>query len=109
MPDIEQRFIDEAAAELRAEDEAKFMSRVRLRAAVLQEQARRLEVSDLRDPLVRLAELQTRHDFLATKKLRVRPGCLSAVEDSELDGLPYRISELTKACRMGGLLLPTAA
>jgi hypothetical protein len=106
---IDQKFLDQATAELRAEDERRFMQRVRDRARVLQQRARDLQTSDLRDPLERLAELQARHDTLLAEKRRRHQGALAAVEDDELDRLPARISELTKACRMSGLLPRTAA
>ncbi len=109
MSEIEQRFLEQAAAELRAEDEAKFMARARSRARVLQQRHRDLETSDLRHPLTRLAELEARRKTLEEAQRRVYPGCLSAVEDDELSSLPGRISELTKACRIQGLLPRTAA
>ena len=104
MNKIEQRFLDEAAAELRAEEERIFMTRVTQRARILQDVAHREETSDLRSPLERLAELNARHAALLAEKRRAYPGCISASEDDELTRLPGRISELTKAARMMGML-----
>jgi hypothetical protein len=107
--DIEQRFLDEARREIEAENERKLMQQVRVRAAVLQQKARDLETSDLRDPLTRIREMEARLKTLQEAKQRAHPGVLSAADDDELSRLPAKIAELTKAARMAGLLPRTAA
>jgi hypothetical protein len=109
MNTIDQKFIDQAAAELRAEQEEQFMQRVRLRAAVLQETARRLVVTDFPTAA---DEAKAKYDALLKRQaeLEAKPAVLrAAAEDEELRVTAQRIHELAKRGRMQGWLRRSAA
>ncbi len=106
---IEQRFLDQAARQLIAEDDQRFLGRVRERALALQGEAYRIERSDFptdRDAgLALIAQLEVRQAALQRKPAHDR----SASEDDESDGLVRRLGEMRKRARTLGWLPKEAA
>jgi hypothetical protein len=92
MTAIEKRFLDAARAELLAEDQAKFASRVRERAIRLQGEAQRIATGAAMPSLAAMqAELAA---------LDARPAwSLSAADDQRRDWLRSTIFDLTRPGR----------
>lgn len=105
MPDIEQRFIDQAAVRIRQQEEAERTHRLHALAAQLQEEYRRQAQqndfpTDREEGLARIAEFEKREAALQAK----RPLDRSAAEDAELDNLVRRLGEMRKRARTLGWL-----